>query len=141
MGAIPNDTTRTLFCARAVADEGRGEPRARQRIRFARGAHRARHYDDPHGKDYLLASWTKGLSTLVRPLKYAGLEPLIRCARGYRCESGDDHDGESSVASFAHPCDFRLLHGRSGYAGEITGMTLSRTALLADFYQVTMAHA
>jgi hypothetical protein len=101
MGATPNDTTRTLFCARAIADEGSGEPRARQRIRFARGAHRARHYDDPHGKDYLLASWTKGLSTLVRPLKYGGhLERLIRCARGYRCESGDDHDEESSVASF-----------------------------------------
>ena len=68
MGATPNDTTRTLFCACTIADEGSGESRARQRIRFARGAHRARHYDDPHGKDYLLASWTKGLSTLVRPL-------------------------------------------------------------------------
>jgi hypothetical protein len=117
MGATPNDTTRTLFCARAIADEGSGEPRARQRIRFTRGAHRARHYDDPHGKDCPLASWTKGLSTLVRPLKYGRhLERLIRCARRYRCESGDDRDEESAVASFAQPCDFLLLHGRSGYA-------------------------
>jgi lactoylglutathione lyase len=110
MGATPNVTTRTLFCARAIADEDSGEPRARQRIRFARGAHRARHYDDPHGKDYLLASWTKGLSTLVRLLKYGRhMERLIRCARRYRCESGDDRDEVPMHAKKAHVVGFNHI--------------------------------